>query len=95
MNYMMMIFESDDAMESREEGSNKETYWASWGAYHNALQEAGVITGGSSLQAAHTATTVRIKNGERQVQDGPYADSKEQLGGYMMFDCPDLDTALD
>ncbi len=95
MNYMMMIFESDDAMESRNGGPNTEAYWASWGAYHSALTEAGVITGGNALQGKQTATTLRITDGKRQVQDGPYADSKEQLGGYMVFDCPDLDTALD
>ena len=49
-----------------------------------------MISGGSALQGGNTGTTLRIRDGKRQVHDGPYADSKEQLGGYMMFDVDDL-----
>lgn len=94
MSYMMLIYENAEAFESRDHEQRKADYWASWGAYHQALQDAGVISGGASLEPGHTGTTLRMSDGERQVQDGPYADTKEQLGGYMMFDVPDLDTAL-
>lgn len=64
-------------------------------AYSEALSKAGVLTGGHALQAGHTTTTVRIKDGQRQVQDGPYADTKEQLGGFFVIEVADLDEALD
>ena len=49
------------------------------------------MVSGNGLQAPHTATTVRVRDGVRQVQDGPFADTKEQLGGYFIIDAPDLD----
>jgi len=56
---------------------------------------AGVMVKGDGLQSPMLATTVRVIDGKRQVQDGPFADSKEQLGGYFIIEVPDLDTALD
>ncbi len=95
MSYAMLIYETGDALASRSAKQKQEAYWNAWGAYHKAPIEAGVITGGSALEPGHTGTTLRLREGSRQVQDGPYADTKEQLGGYMIFDVPDLDTALD
>lgn len=95
MSFAMLIYETEDAMESRSNPQEHAAYWAAWGAYHKALVDAGVITGGGSLKPGHAGTTLRLRDGKRQVQDGPYADTKEQLGGYMIFDVPDLDTALD
>ena len=95
MSYVMLIYETEDAFRSRTDADRKDEYWGAWAAYHNALIEAKVITGGGSLKPGHTGTTLRLRDGGRQVQDGPYADSKEQLGGYMVFDLDDLDTALD
>lgn len=66
-----------------------------WGAYTRALLEAGVMVGGEALHPAHTATTIRVKDGQREVQDGPYAETKEQFGGFYVIDVPDLDTALE
>jgi hypothetical protein len=59
------------------------------------MAQAGVIVNGDGLQGPHTATTVRIRDGKRLVQDGPFADAKEQLGGYFVIEVPDLDTALE
>ena len=53
-----------------------------------------MIRGGERLRPTSEATTVRVKNGKTEVLDGPYADTKEQLGGYYMIDVPDLDAAL-
>jgi hypothetical protein len=53
------------------------------------------MVGGAGLQPANVATTPRLGDGKRQVQDGPYADTKEQLGGYYVINVPDLDIALD
>ena len=66
-----------------------------WQAYAEALRHAGVMAGGKGLEPPATATTVRFRGGERTVQDGPYADTKEQLGGFFIIDVPDLDAALD
>jgi hypothetical protein len=66
-----------------------------WSAFIGAMAQAGIIVGGSGLQGPDTATTVRIRDGKRLVQDGPYADAKEQLGGYFVIEVPGLDTALE
>ena len=70
-------------------------YWGGWIAFIGALAQAGVIVKGDGLQGPHTATTVRVRDGKRTVQDGPFADTKEQLGGYFVIEVPDLDTALE
>jgi hypothetical protein len=67
---------------------------AAYAAYTEALHKAGVYKGSNRLRPVATATTVRIADGKTQVLDGPYADSKEQLGGYFLIDVPDLDSAL-
>jgi hypothetical protein len=59
-----------------------------------AMAEAGILIDSSPLQPAQTATTVRVRNGETQLSDGPFAEIKEQLGGYYVIDCEDLKTAL-
>jgi hypothetical protein len=59
-----------------------------------AMAEAGVLVDSSPLQPPQTATTVRVRDGEMQLSDGPFAEIKEQLGGYYILDCADLDTAL-
>ena len=64
-------------------------------AYAQALSEAGVLITATGLQPTRTATTVRNYNGQRSVQDGPFAEIKEQLGGIYIIDVPDLDTALE
>ena len=59
-----------------------------------AMADAGVLVDSGPLQPPQTATTVRVRNGETQLTDGPFAEIKEQLGGYYILDCEDLDTAL-
>ena len=67
----------------------------STGGTAKALRDAGVMVGGAALEPPRAATTVRQSHGKRQVQDGPFADTKEQLGGYYVIDVPDLDKALE
>ncbi|MGA7413562.1 MAG: YciI family protein [Bryobacteraceae bacterium] len=67
---------------------------AAYVAYGEALKQAGVLKGSNRLQPSTTATTVRLSNGKPQVLDGPFADSKEQVGGYYLIDAADLDAAL-
>jgi hypothetical protein len=67
---------------------------AKWFEYTQALQDAGVHVAGEALQPVDSATTVRVRDGETQIIDGPFAETKEFLGGFYILDCPDLDTAL-
>jgi hypothetical protein len=68
---------------------------AAFDAYGKALAEAGVLVSADVLQPSSASTTLRTRDGVLQVQDGPYADTKEQLGGTFVIDVPDLDAALD
>lgn len=70
-------------------------YRGAWRAYYKALVDAGVYIGGDPLEVPETGTTLRIEDGKRRVQDGPYADTKEQLGGLIILELPSLDVALD
>lgn len=65
-----------------------------FGAYIGALREAGVFVDTDWLQPTMTATTLTLRGGSKQVQDGPFAETREQLGGYFVIDVPDLDAAL-
>ncbi|HXA97818.1 MAG TPA: YciI family protein [Candidatus Dormibacteraeota bacterium] len=95
MKYTILIYENEAAFSSRTDERRKEAYWGAYRAYTQALQAAGVMIGGAGLQPPPVGTTVRQRDGKRQVQDGPYAETKEQLGGFYQIDVPDLDTALD
>ncbi len=94
MQFAFVIYESADGFAARNKGGN-DTYIASWRAYYKAMEEAGIYVGGDPLQVPETGTTVRIKDGKRHVQDGPYADTKEQLGGFAILELPSLDEALE
>jgi hypothetical protein len=94
MNYTILIYESAAGFALRTDPEKQEAYWASWPPYRKALEDAGVFVNGAGLQAPETGTTVTLRDGQRLVQDGPYADSKEQLGAFFIIDVPDLDTAL-
>src|SRR5579864_6799579 len=63
-------------------------------AIRRAMTEAGVFLGAGQLQPVSSATTVRVRDGETLLTDGPFAEIKEQVGGYVLLDCPDLDEAL-
>ena len=95
MTYTILIYETQDDFGARTDAKRKDAYWGAYRAYTVALREAGVMVGGHGLQPAAVATTVRQRDGKRQVQDGPYAEAKEQLGGYYVIDVPDLDRALE
>jgi len=92
--YMLLIY--GDPSNGPAEGSPEaEAEMGQWFAYTESLQKAGVYVAGEALQSPSTATTVAVRNGERVVSDGPFADTKEWLGGYYTIDAPDLDAALD
>jgi len=91
---MFLIYETPNDFASRT-GEKSKPYIAAWRAYYRSLVDAGAYVGGDALMAAETSTTVRLKGNKRHVQDGPFADTKEQLGGYMILELPSLDAALD
>ncbi|GGD02661.1 YciI family protein [Aquisalinus flavus] len=97
MKYMILVAETEKEFAMRNEAGTAafEAFMAPWFAYSSALAQAGVILGGQALMGPETATTVRIRDGKRIVEDGPYADAKEQLGGFFVIDVPDADTARD
>ena len=94
MQFALLIYESPEAFATRS-NDGTDPYTGAWRAYYKALVEAGIYLGGDPLEVPETATTVRLKEGKRRVQDGPFADTKEQLGGFTILELPSLDAALD
>lgn len=94
MRYAMLIYENPRAFATRDM-IEEDPYVGAWRAYYKAMVEAGVYVGGSPLHQPESATTVRRSSGRRDVQDGPYANTKEQLGGFVILELPSLDAALD
>src|SRR6202047_5530638 len=94
MQFALLIYESPEAFAARN-SDGTDPYTGAWRAYHEALVESGTYLAGDPLQVPETGTTVRIKEGKRGVQDGPFADTKEQLGGFIILELPSLDEALD
>jgi len=88
-----MIY-SEEAGWSKQTQAEQVEWMAAYQAFNEALTKGGVLRGKNRLQPSSTATTVRVADGKSQVLDGPYADSKEQLGGYFIIDVPDLDAAI-
>jgi hypothetical protein len=93
MNYMLMIYSEEAEAQARSQQELGQRY-AAYGAYTAALKTAGILVASDRLQPVASATTVRVKAGKTEVLNGPYAETKEQLGGFYMIDVPDLDAAL-
>ena len=93
MRYMLLIHQDEKAMQaaSQEEAGRR---MAAYGAYTAAMKEASVWIGGDRLHPSATGTVVRTSNGKPQVLNGPYAEIKEQLGGYYLIEAADLDAAI-
>lgn len=95
MQYLIMAVEDEDAFRARDDPDRAADYWAAWTAYSQSLTASGQLVGAAGLEPPETATTVRLRAGRRLLQDGPFADSKEQLAGYFVIEVDDLDQALD
>ena len=91
MKYALLVHQSQEYFDRRDNAAAI----AAGKAYGEALQAAGVLVGGAGLESPQAATTVSVRNGKRQVQDGPYAETKEFLAGIGIIDVPDLDAALE
>lgn len=94
MQYMLIFKETEQEIAKRGNPATAQAYWGAWTSYIGAMQKAGVMLSGNGLQPPATATHVRLREGRREVQDGPYADTKEHLGGYVIIEVPGLDEAL-
>lgn len=94
MQYMLMFYQPQSEFEQRDQAAGQ-AYMSGWMAYIGAIRESGIAVNGHGLRPPMTGTTLRVRGDKRQVQDGPFADTKEQLGGYFVVDVPDLDTALE
>jgi hypothetical protein len=93
MQYLLMLY-AEEAGWLKMTTAQQEQGMAAYKAYTEALNKAGVLRGSNRLRPISDATTVRVENGKSQVLNGPYTDSKEQLGGYYLIDVSDLDAAL-
>jgi hypothetical protein len=93
MKYLLLIYANEANTLNRPKSALEEVH-AAYGAYTEAMTKAGVIVGGERLRPIASASTVRVAEGKTKVLDGPYAETKEQLGGYYMIDVPDLDAAI-
>jgi len=93
MQYMLLIYANEALMPAAKPGDAYQMNPA-YMAYTQALHEAKVWRAGERLHSTANATTVRMVDGKTEVLNGPYAETKEQLGGYYLIDVPDLDAAL-
>jgi hypothetical protein len=92
MRYALLIYVEPPAVEpSAEENA---AVMEAYNAFTSEAVEAGVMRGGEALEDAKTATSVRVRNGQTLVTDGPFAETKEEFGGYYLIEAPNLDEAI-
>ncbi len=91
MRYMLLIY----GPEMAPAGDSPMPDMEPWNAYTQWMIDTGIFRAGDPLAPSTTTTTVRVQDGRRLTTDGPFAETKEVLGGYYIVDCPDLDTALE
>jgi hypothetical protein len=93
MQYMLLIYDDEGVWRSMPE-EERNTVMGEYGAYTEALKSSGRYVAGDALQPTATAKSLRVRDGGIATTDGPFAETKEALGGYYLIDAPDLDTAL-
>jgi hypothetical protein len=93
MQYLLMLYSNESGWDNLNEAQQAQGM-AAYAAYTEALRAAGALLGSNRLKPVASATTVRITDGKSTVLDGPYAESKEQLGGYYLIEAADLDAAI-
>jgi len=94
MQYLVLIY-SDEKAGADAPKEEMDAWMGEYYAYSEALQKAGVMAGGEALHPTSTATTVRVQNGKKITTHGPFAETKEQLGGFYLLNCNDLDEAIE
>jgi hypothetical protein len=93
MKYMLLIHEAEKAFQALSEAERQAIY-AEYRKFSEEIAASGHYVGGSELQPTSAATSVKIRNGKRLVTDGPFAETREQLGGYYLVEAKDLDEAI-
>jgi hypothetical protein len=93
MKYLCLIYENEQNW-SHYTKNQGDTMMAEYGTFTEDIQKSGHLVGGEALQPTHTATTVRVRNGKVSTTDGPFAETKEQLGGYYLVEAKDLNDAI-
>jgi hypothetical protein len=94
MRYLLLIA-GDEAAQNALSESEDDAMFAEYGEWMKTMAERGILQGGERLRPSADATTVRLRNGEVLATDGPFAETKEQLAGYFLVECKDLDDALE
>ena len=94
MQFAMLVYETASEFETRT-ADKSSPYIAAWRDYHKTLAASGAYIGGNPLKPPATAATVRLRGGERRVHDGPFAETREVLGGFFMMELPSLEAAID
>ncbi|MGJ8663893.1 MAG: YciI family protein [Marinicella sp.] len=93
MQYLLMIYSAEDA--GPQPGTDEFMQMiGDYQTFTDEVQDKGLMLGGEPLESITTATTVRVRAGQSQITDGPFAETKEALGGYYLLDCKDLDEAI-
>lgn len=93
MKYMLLLY-GDESMDAQATEAEMESLMAAYGAFESELAAAGAMVSGEGLQPTATATTLRVRNGETLTTHGPFVETTEQLGGFFVIECDNLDDAL-
>jgi len=93
MQYLLLIYRSEAEI-SRMEAAERQKMTADYGAFTQSIVQSGHFKAGDGLQPTTTATTVRVRDGKILTTDGPFAETREQLGGYYLIEARDLDAAI-
>ncbi|HMR10613.1 MAG TPA: YciI family protein [Polyangiaceae bacterium] len=93
MQYLLLIYENEGLGKQRSDAENKKVF-GGYMEFTEAIKTSGHLRGGDALEPVATATTVRVRDGKTLTTDGPFAETKEQLGGYYLIEAKDLDEAL-
>jgi hypothetical protein len=93
MKYLCLIYDDEKKMAATPK-AEMDAMMAEYGSFTQDIKKSGHMVAGEALQPVHTATTVRVRNGKMSTTDGPFAETKEQLGGFYMIEARDLNDAL-
>lgn len=93
MQYLLLIYDEESLWNEMPE-AEVGAIMARWGEFQQSIEAAGVVKSSNRLQPVASATTLRLDKGDATTVDGPFAETKEQLGGYYLIDVPDLDAAM-
>ena len=93
MQFLCLIYEAESLMATRSDEENGKMF-TDYRSFTEDVKEAGQLVAGDALQPTDTATTIRVRNNKTLITDGPFAETKEQLGGYYLLECGSLDEAI-